>query len=176
MIFWKNKKVLVTGADGFIASHLTERLIDIGARVSVIIRGTSKNGTNKNTFQNIDNNYIKKIKKIISCDISSSDVINHIVKIKPDFIFHLATSAYVPYSFDHPLEVNEANAIGTLNILEATKLLPNLKRIVCTSSSEVYGSALMKSINENHPLNPTSPYAASKVAADRYCYSYIKNL
>ena len=174
MIFWKNKKVLVTGADGFIASHLTERFIDIGARVSVIIRGTSKNGTNKNTFQNIDKNYIKKIKKIISCDISSSDVINHIVKIKPDFIFHLAASAYVPYSFDHPLEVNEANAIGTLNILEATKLLPNLKRIVCTSSSEVYGSALMKSINENHPLNPTSPYAASKVAADRYCYSYIK--
>ena len=60
--FWKNKKVLVTGVDGFIASHLTERLIDIGARVSVIIRGTSKNGTNKNTFQNIDNNYIKKKK------------------------------------------------------------------------------------------------------------------
>ena len=76
MIFWKNKKVLVTGADGFIASHLTEKLIDIGARVSVIIRGTSKNGTNKNTFQNIEKNYTKKIKKIISCDISSS-VINH---------------------------------------------------------------------------------------------------
>ena len=61
--FLKNKKVLVTGADGFIASHLTEKLIDIGARVSVIIRGTSKNGTNKNTFQNIEKNYIKKIKK-----------------------------------------------------------------------------------------------------------------
>ena len=174
MKFWKNKRVLVTGADGFIASHLTEKFIDIGAKVTVIIRGTSKNGTNKNTFQNLTKNYVKKIKKIISCDISSSDVINHIVKSKPDFIFHLAASAYVPYSFDNPLEVNEANTLGTLNILEATKLLPRLKRVICTSSSEVYGSALTKSINENHPLNPTSPYAASKVAADRYCYSYIK--
>lgn len=174
MIFWKNKKVLVTGADGFIASHLTEKLIKVGANVSIIIRGTSKNGTNKNTFQNIQKNSIKKIKNIISCDISSTDVINHITRLKPEYIFHLAASAYVPYSFDHPLEVNEANVVGTLNILEACKLLPNLKRVVCTSSSEVYGSALTKSINENHPLNPTSPYAASKVAADRYCYSYIK--
>lgn len=174
MNFWKNKKVLVTGADGFIASHLTEKLIDIGAKVTIIIRGTSKNGTNKNTFQNLSKNYVKKIKNIISCDISSSDVINHIVKSKPDFIFHLAASAYVPYSFDNPLEVNEANTLGTLNILEATKLLPRLKKVICTSSSEVYGSALTKSIDETHPLNPTSPYAASKAAADRYCYSYIK--
>ncbi len=174
MNFWKNKKVLVTGADGFIASHLTEKLIDTGAKVTIIIRGTSKNGTNKNTFQNLSKNYVKKIKNIISCDISSSDVINHIVKSKPDFIFHLAASAYVPYSFDNPLEVNEANTLGTLNILEATKLLPRLKKVICTSSSEVYGSALTKSIDETHPLNPTSPYAASKAAADRYCYSYIK--
>lgn len=174
MIFWKNKKVLVTGADGFIASHLTEKLINEGSKVSIIIRGTSKNGTNKNTFQNLNLSSVEKIKNIISCDISSTDVINHILKIKPDYIFHLAASAYVPYSFEHPLEVNEANVLGTLNILEACKLLPNLKRVICTSSSEVYGSALKKSIDENHPLNPTSPYAASKVAADRYCYSYIK--
>ena len=64
--------------------------------------------------------------------------------------------------------------MGTLNILEACKNLKNLKRVICTSSSEVYGTALSKTISENHPLNPTSPYAASKVAADRYCYSYIK--
>ena len=174
MKFWNKKKVLVTGADGFIASHLTEKLMDLGAHVNVIIRGTSKNGTNKNTFQNISKNYTSRIKKIISCDISSPDVINHIVKINPDYIFHLAASAYVPYSFDHPLEVNEANTLGTLNVLEATKLIPKLKRVICTSSSEVYGSALTKLIKETHPLNPTSPYAASKVAADRYCFSYIK--
>ena len=174
MNFWKNKKVLVTGADGFIASHLTEKLIAENAKVSVIIRGTSRNGTNKNTFQNLEKKTISKIAKIISCDISSSDVVNYIVDLKPDYVFHLAASAYVPYSFDHPLEVNEANVIGTLNILEACRRLPKLKRVLCTSSSEVYGTALSNKIDENHPLNPTSPYAASKVAADRYCYSYIK--
>ena len=171
---WANKKVLVTGADGFIASHLTEKLINLKSRVSVIIRGTSINGTNKNTFKNIDKKYISKIKKIISCDISSSDVINHIIKLKPDYIFHLAASAYVPYSFDHPIEVNQSNVMGTLNVLEAARELKNIKNVICTSSSEVYGSALTSSISETHPLNPTSPYAASKVAADRYCFSYIK--
>jgi len=173
-MIWKNKKVLITGADGFIASHLTEKLIDLKAKVSVIIRGTSINGTHKNTFKNIEKKYLKKINKVISCDISSTDVISHILKLKPDYIFHLAASAYVPYSFDHPLEVNESNVVGTLNILEACKSLKNLKRIICTSSSEVYGTALSESISESHPLNPTSPYAASKVSADRYSYSYIK--
>ena len=67
---------MVTGADGFIASHLTEKLIAERARVSVIVRGTSRNGTNKNTFQNLEKKIIKKVKKIISCDISSSDVVN----------------------------------------------------------------------------------------------------
>lgn len=171
---WIGNKVLVTGADGFIASHLTEKLIDLGAKVSVIIRGTSINGTNKNTFKNINQKYITKLKKIISCDISSPDAINHIIKLKPDYIFHLAASAYVPYSFDHPIEVNQANVMGTLNVLEATRELKNLKNVICTSSSEVYGTALTSSISEEHPLNPTSPYAASKVAADRYCFSYIK--
>jgi nucleoside-diphosphate-sugar epimerase len=171
---WAGKKVLVTGADGFIASHLTEKLIDLKANVSVIIRGTSVNGTNKNTFKNVDHKYIAKLKKIISCDISSSDVKNHIIKLKPDYIFHLAASAYVPYSFDHPIEVNQVNVMGTLNVLEATRELKNIKNVICTSSSEVYGTALTTSISEKHPLNPTSPYAASKVAADRYCFSYIK--
>ena len=174
MNFWKNKKVLVTGADGFIASHLTEKLIDENAKVSIIIRGTSRNGTNKNTFKNLEKKTISKVVNIISCDISSSDVVNYITDLKPDYIFHLAASAYVPYSFDHPLEVNEANTIGTLNILEACRRLPKLKRLLCTSSSEVYGTALTNKIDETHLLNPTSPYAASKVAADRYCYSYIK--
>ncbi len=171
---WKNKKVLVTGADGFIASHLTEKLINLNAKVCVVIRGTSINGTHKNTFKNIEKKYISKINKIISCDISSPDVINHIINFKPDYIFHLAASAYVPYSFDHPIEVNQANVLGTLNVLEATRQLKKIKKVICTSSSEVYGTALTKSISEKHPLNPTSPYAASKVAADRYCFSYIK--
>jgi|TARA_B110000114_G_C15082427_1_gene394720 nucleoside-diphosphate-sugar epimerase len=171
--FWKNKKVLITGSDGFIGSHLTEKLIDLGAKVTSVVRGTSVNGTHRYTFKNLDEKYVKKIKKIIACDFSSTDIIQQIVKQNPQYIFHLGASAYVPYSFKYPLEVNQANVIGTLNILEASRQLKNLERVICTSSSEVYGTALKSKIDENHPLNPTSPYAASKVAADRYCYSYI---
>ena len=172
--FWKNKKILLTGADGFVGSHLAEKLIDLGARLSIVVRGTSNHGTSSYHFKNLNDKYIKKCKKIICCDISSTDIIRHILKDKPSIIMHLAANAYVPYSFEHPLEVNEANVIGTLNILEAARQLKSVDRIVCTSSSEVYGTALTKKIDETHPLNPTSPYAASKAAADRYCYSYIQ--
>ena len=172
--YWKNKKVLITGADGFVGSHLTEKLIDLGANVTIIVRGTSNHGTSSYHFKNLSSSYVKKCKKIICCDISSTDIIRHIIEVNPKIIFHLAANAYVPYSFEHPLEVNEANVVGTLNILEATRQLKSIERIICTSSSEVYGTALTKKINENHPLNPTSPYAASKAAADRYCFSYIQ--
>lgn len=172
--YWKNKKVLITGADGFVGSHLTEKLIDLGANVTIIVRGTSNHGTSSYHFKNLSSSYVKKCKKIICCDISSTDIIRHIIEVNPKIIFHLAANAYVPYSFEHPLEVNEANVVGTLNVLEATRQIKSIERIICTSSSEVYGTALTKKINENHPLNPTSPYAASKAAADRYCFSYIQ--
>ena len=172
--FWKNKKVMLTGADGFVGSHLAEKLIDLGAHLTIVVRATSNHGTSSYHFKNLDMNYVKKCKKIVCCDISSTDIIRHITKDKPKVIFHLAANAYVPYSFEHPLEVNEANVVGTLNILEAARQIDGIERIVCTSSSEVYGSALTNKIDEDHPLNPTSPYAASKAAADRYCYSYIK--
>ena len=172
--FWKNKKVLLTGADGFVGSHLAEKLIDLGAKLSIIVRATSNHGTSSYHFKNLSKNYVKKCKRIICCDISSTDIIRHIRQDNPKIIMHLAANAYVPYSFEHPLEVNEANVIGTLNILEAARQFKGLERIICTSSSEVYGTALTKKIKENHPLNPTSPYAASKAAADRYCFSYIQ--
>ncbi len=172
--FWKNKKVLLTGADGFVGSHLAEKLIDLGANLTIVVRGTSNHGTSSYHFKNLTLNYVKKCKKIICCDISSTDIIRHIIKSNPQIIMHLAANAYVPYSFEHPLEVNEANVVGTLNVLEAARQIKNIEKIICTSSSEVYGTALTKKIDENHPLNPTSPYAASKAAADRYCFSYIK--
>jgi len=172
--FWKKKKVLLTGADGFVGSHLAERLIDLKAEVTIVVRATSNHGTSSYHFKNLSSSYVKKCKKIICCDISSTDIIRHIIKDNPQVILHLAANAYVPYSFEHPLEVNESNVIGTLNILEAARQIKGIEKIVCTSSSEVYGTALTKKINEDHPLNPTSPYAASKAAADRYCYSYIK--
>ena len=171
--YWSRKKVLVTGADGFIGSHLTEKLLALGARVSVLVRGTSINGTNQFHLRNT-NHLKKKLDHIIAVNIGSTDCIPLVTRVKPQVIFHLAADAYVPYSFDRPLEVMTTNLHGTLNMLAAALRLKRLERIVCTSSSEVYGSALKSSIDENHPLNPTSPYAASKVSADRFAYSYYQ--
>ena len=167
---WTDVRVLVTGADGFMGSHLTEKLISLGANVSIYIRGTTDT-TVKYKLKNLSASE-SKLASIITGNIGNSDAIKLIEKNNPQIIFHLAADAYVPNSFDHPLEVMETNVIGTLNVLHAAMRLPELQQVVCTSSSEIYGSAVYVPIDEKHPLNPTSPYAASKVAADRYCFSY----
>ena len=169
--FYKNKRVLVTGADGFMGSHLTERLLSEGAKVSVYVRGNSTIGTTQYALKNTKH-LEKRVEKIITGNIASADTKELIIKNRPEVIFHLAADAYVPNSFEHPIEVMETNVIGTLNILHAAKEYKNIKRVVCTSSSEIYGMTIGGSIDEEHPLYPSSPYAASKVAADRYCYSY----
>ncbi len=168
---YKNKRLLVTGADGFMGSHLTERLLAEGAKVSVYVRGNSTSGTTQYTLKNIAH-LEDRLEGIITGNISSTDAKELIIKNKPEIIFHLAADAYVPNSFAHPIEVMETNVIGTLNVLQATKEGKGIKRVVCTSSSEIYGLTMGGSIDEEHPLYPSSPYAASKVAADRYCYSY----
>lgn len=169
---WTGKRVLVTGADGFVGSHLAEELVRLGARVSILVRDTSVSGTTGYSFKNLSEAVRREFERIICCDIASADTVELIVGAEPQILFHLAAVAYVPFSFDHPMEVTAVNLNGTLHVLEAAKRLPQLERVVCTSSSEVYGSALTKQIDESHPLNPTSPYAASKAAADRYCFSY----
>ncbi len=171
--FWKEKRVLVTGADGFIGSHLTEALLENGAEVSVFIKGDSQTTFRKSRLGNLDA-VQDRIAHIIKGNIGSEDSKTQIKENNPEIIFHLAAEAYVPFSFDHPLETLKTNLIGTLNVLHAAMDLKNVKQIVCTSSSEVYGTAMKDKIDELHPLNPTSPYAASKAAADRYCYSYWK--
>lgn len=168
---WKNKRVLVTGADGFMGSHLTDRLLDAGAHVSIFVRGNSVNGTVKYTLKNLAGKE-KRFKSILTGDLGSHDSIPMIRRNAPEYIFHLAADAYVPNSFEHPREVMESNLWGTVNVLHAAKEMPKLKRVVCTSSSEIYGTAQYAPIDEDHPLNPSSPYAASKVAADRTAFSY----
>jgi len=170
--FYKNKRVLVTGADGFMGSHLAERLLNEGAKVSVYVRGNSTIGTTQYALRNTKH-LESSFDSIITGNIASPDSKELVVKNKPEIIFHLAADAYVPNSFGHPIEVMETNVIGTLNMLHAVKESKVIKRIVCTSSSEIYGMTLGGSIDEEHPLYPSSPYAASKVAADRYCYSYF---
>ena len=169
--FWDGKRVLITGADGFIGSHLTERLLDLGAKVSVLVRGSSVSGTYKYELKNIP--HLKPhLHRILAVNIASHDSTALVKKLNPEIIFHLAADAYVPYSFDRPFEVTATNLNGTLNMLHAAMRCDRLERIVCTSSSEIYGTAQKPAIDENHPLNPTSPYAASKVAADRFAFSY----
>lgn len=169
--YYLKKRVLVTGGDGFMGSHLTERLLSEGAKVSVYVRGNSTVGTNQFCLKNIQH-LDGKLENILTGNISSPDSTELIIKNRPETIFHLAADAYVPNSFDHPVEVMETNVIGTLNMLQAVKECKSIKRLVCTSSSEIYGLTIGGSIDEEHPLYPSSPYAASKVAADRYSYSY----
>ncbi len=169
--FYRNKRVLVTGADGFMGSHLTERLLEAGARVSAYVRGNSTIGTTQYNLKNVK--HLEDIfEEIITGDIGSPDCRALVKKNDPEMIFHLAADAYVPNSFTHPLEVMETNVLGTLNMLHAVMEAKSIKRIVCTSSSEIYGMTIGGAIDEEHPLYPSSPYAASKVAADRYCYAY----
>ncbi|MDP3791507.1 MAG: GDP-mannose 4,6-dehydratase [Candidatus Omnitrophota bacterium] len=169
--FYKSKRILVTGADGFMGSHLAERLLADGAKVSVYVRGNSTIGTTQYNLKNIKP-LERRFAEIITGDIASADCRTLVKNNCPEIIFHLAADAYVPNSFTHPLEVMETNVLGTLNMLHAVMETKCTKRIVCTSSSEIYGMTLGRRISEEHPLYPSSPYAASKVAADRYCYAY----
>lgn len=169
---WQGKRVLVTGADGFMGSHLSEGLVRRGARVIAFTRSTSTNGTSELRLRNLDL-AATDIDQVIAGNITTPETARIIEDTAPDVIFHLAAEAYVPRSFERPEEVFAANATGTLYVLEAARRLPKLERLVITSSSEVYGTAVNdRPIDEDHPLNPTSPYAASKVAADRLAYSY----
>ena len=169
---WHGKRVLVTGADGFIGSHLVEALLQRGARVLAFTRGTSTHGTGQLNGRNLGP-VVGLIEEIVTGNVAQAETTQVILDLAPNVIFHLAAEAYVPRSFERPGEVFAANATGTLHVLEAARRLSRLERIVITSSSEVYGTARdNRPIGEEHPLNPTSPYAASKVAADRLAYSY----
>lgn len=173
--FYQGKKVLVTGADGFIGSHLTERLVNHRANVIAFVRWSALITPHNIQLKNIA--HLKDKIKIISGDIAGYDVIETIKREKPEIIFHLAAEAYVNKSFDQPREVIDANVTGTLNILhgcldENMKPQNFIKRIVVTSSSEVYGTYDTE-IKEDFELKPSTPYGASKAAADRLAYSYF---
>ncbi len=170
--FWQGKRVLVTGADGFMGSHLVEALVQSKARVVAFTRSRSTHGTSQLDLRHIG--YLSaQLEQVIAADIASPETTRIIEDAAPQVILHLAADAYVPRSFTQPVEVFAINANGTLHVLEAARRLPKLERVVLTSSSEVYGTARDNlPIDEDHPLLPTSPYGASKVAADRLAYSY----
>ncbi len=159
------KKVLVTGADGFIGSHLTEMLAANGNKVKALSQYNSFNYwgwiEDINDFSNID---------VISGDIRDPFLCNELVK-DVDIVYHLAALIAIPYSYIAPQSYIETNVSGTLNICQAAK--ENNIRIIHTSTSEVYGTAQYVPIDEKHPLQPQSPYSASKIGADAIAMSYF---
>ncbi len=164
---WKGRKVLVTGSAGFIGSHLTEKLLELGAEVSSFIKYNSRD----------DLGFIKSLKNsekinIIKGDIRELETVRDAVK-GHEIVFHLAASISVPYSITNPSEVIETNTMGTLNVLISCRD-EGVERVIITSSSEVYGTAIYTPIDECHPLQAQSPYAASKIGGDKIAESFYK--
>jgi dTDP-glucose 4,6-dehydratase len=163
---WKNVRVVVTGAGGFIGSHLVQRLLELGSQVTGFVRYNSRNDRGGLEFIGED----KRNLKIVAGEIRELETVRGLMK-DADVVFHLAALVGIPYSYMHTSEVVEVNTIGTLNVLTAAKDA-QVRKVVVTSTSEVYGSALHVPIGEDHPKQPQSPYAASKIAGDAIAMSF----
>src|SRR3989339_1077717 len=161
-------KVLVTGAGGFIGSHLVESLVKQGRDVKVLLRYNSKNN-----WGWLEQSPIIKEIEIVTGDIRDYDLLNSSLK-DCDEVFHLAALIGIPYSYLSPLAYIRTNIEGTYNVLEASRL-NNLRKVIITSTSETYGSARYVPIDEKHPLVGQSPYSASKIAADQLAISYYRS-
>ena len=167
----KGKKIFVTGADGFIGSHLTEMLVREGARVKALV------------FHNAFSRWgwlddlapeILREAEIVDGDICDPDAMRILIK-GSEIVFHLAALIAIPFSYIAPRAYVRVNIEGTINVLQAA-LQASVNRVVHTSTSEVYGSAQQIPMPETHPLNAQSPYAASKIAADQMALSIHRSL
>jgi len=161
------KSVLVTGAGGFVGSHLVEVLVQIGAKVKAFVHYNSRNDWGMLKWA--DRGILNQV-KVVSGDIRDSDGIRKIIKGQ-DIVIHLAALIGIPYSYVNPLDVAETNIQGTLNFLLAAKEF-GIEKFIHTSTSEVYGTAQYVPMDENHPINPQSPYAATKASADQLVLSF----
>ena len=167
---WQKRPVLVTGAGGFIGSHLTERLVREGARVRAFVRYNSRHDIGLLALLPED---LQAEITIISGDLRDAAAIREAMR-GVEVVFHLGALIAIPYSYLHPREVVETNVMGTLNVLMAARDL-GTRRVVHTSSSEVYGTAQYVPIDEHHPLQGQSPYSASKIGADKLAESFYRS-
>ena len=161
------KKVLVTGAGGFLGSHLVEALVRTGCKVRAFVHYNSRNDWGM--LELVDKKTLDQV-EVISGDIRDSDGARKIMKDQ-EVVFHLAALIGIPYSYVNPLDVADTNIQGTLNLLLAGKE-HGVEKFVHTSTSEVYGTAQHVPMDENHPVNPQSPYAATKASADQLALSF----
>ena len=164
------KKILITGADGFIGSHLTERLVKLGYQTRAFVYYNSFNKWG--WIDTLDKEIINEI-EIIPGDIRDPNGVRFALDGCSQ-VLHLAALIGIPFSYHSPDSYIDTNIKGTLNILQASKDL-KIEKIIHTSTSEVYGSALSIPINENHPLQGQSPYSASKIGADQLALSFYKS-
>ncbi len=165
------KTVVVTGAGGFIGSHLVERLIAEGAHVRAMLRYTSRG--QRGCLDLLPEPSLAQI-AITMGDVRDGDAVREVMR-GADAVFHLAALIGIPYSYEHPQEVIDTNIVGTSNVLIAAKELGTIERIVLTSTSEVYGSALRVPMDEEHPLQAQSPYSATKIAGDALGLSFHRS-
>ena len=162
------KNIFLTGADGFIGSHLAEELLFRGANVRALVYYNSWNSLG--WLDELDLSTRNNI-EIIRGDIRDTERVAQGV-VGSDFVFHLSSLIAIPYSYEASRSYVQTNVTGALNILEACKKSDTLEKLIHTSTSEVYGSAQKIPIDENHPLVGQSPYSASKIAADKLVESY----
>ncbi|MBZ9657705.1 SDR family NAD(P)-dependent oxidoreductase [Mesorhizobium sp. ESP-6-4] len=167
---YKGKKVLVTGADGFIGSHLTEALVRNGADVTALALYNSFDS--HGWLDDLPDN-IRAHLKSVRGDVRDSAFLNRIMRGQA-VVFHLAALIAIPYSYAAAQSYVETNVMGTMNVLEAARQW-DTERVVHTSTSEVYGTALTMPIKESHPLQGQSPYSASKIGADMMAEAYARS-
>ena len=163
-------KVLVTGADGFIGSHLTEKLLEEGHKVKAFVHYNSFN--NWGWLDTLQKTVLNEI-EIFTGDIRDPNGVREASK-GINNIYHLAALIAIPFSYHSPDSYIDTNIKGTLNVLQAAKDL-NVERILITSTSEVYGTAKYVPIDENHPYQGQSPYSATKIGADRLAESFYRS-
>jgi len=164
------KRVFVTGAGGFIGSHVVEALVRHGAKVKALVLYNSMGSWD--WLDQVPAN-IKDQLEVVAGDIRDGSFISAMVE-KCDIVLHLAALISIPFSYIAPASFVDTNVTGTLNILEAARRA-GVSRVVCTSTSEVYGTAQQVPIDELHPLRAQSPYAASKVAADQMALAFHRS-
>jgi NAD dependent epimerase/dehydratase len=162
-------KVLITGAGGFIGSHLCELCLAEGAEVRAFVHYNSR--SDWGMLEDLDKKSIKSI-EVIAGDLRDSGAVRRAIR-GCNRVFHLGALIGIPYSYANPEDVVQTNVLGTLHVLQSS-LECGIDRLVQTSTSEVYGTAQYVPMDEKHPLNPQSPYAASKVGSDKLAESYYR--